>query len=147
MSKLSTNIVTESADFGLAREQGTSTHSGTRSYLPPEFHSNHDQKLVRNSDSDIFALGMTLMDLYSSGRFDKKRYFHIANGPSPEIEIPKYIETEDMRYHHEIYVLDRKMFSNFVKACLELNPQKRLKPDEALRHPYLRVSIKYIIEE
>ena len=149
-------IVFELTDFGLVNDIGDEIFSGTCGFIPPEvarFDAKNSRFIQqrnmapRGPKGDIFALGTTLMQLIKEGDFSyrdsKTNIFH-----SPYFEQYKNRPVSDI-------VQDQMMMSylalgkgpltqqqfetlkDFIVGCLEVDPEKRLGPDDALKHPFI----------
>ena len=135
--KLSINILTELTDFGVAMQSGEHSASGTLRFIPPEIHAEKRKEskaknVPRYPSSDIFALGMTLMDVYFSGHFEKDKYFTSKN--------PNQLLRQEVDGRHpEISIVQKAVFTSFVTRCLNPRPFDRITPKEALRHQFIRI--------
>jgi serine/threonine kinase 3 len=117
-------------DFGISSdlEPGAlrKTVIGTPYYLAPEVlkDQGYDYK------ADIWALGISAIEMAEkdppyADLHPMRVLFVLANNPSPKLTHEEHWSPE---------------FNSFVRACLELNPEKRPFAGDLLNHPFLRKS-------
>ena len=123
---LSVDVIAELIDFGVAVESGTTSESGTIGYRGPW--------CTRDSKSDMYALGITLMDIYTGFKFNRYTFMKSPKGPAEHIKkVLKYFRAPNFT-SRQIYV-----FYQFVLECIV--SKDGLIPQKALRLPFLNPAL------
>ena len=136
----------ELADFGLSvlSSQCRDDSRGTFGYIPPE-HVEWNEKYnqycdvrgpkIRDSSVDIFALGMTLMDILTRLQFDHRSYFQLLKREEGSFDLRSFI----MSALAQSSSLDKsETLIDFLSLCLDPNPETRMRPESALKHNFLQ---------
>lgn len=137
------------ADFGLVTKYGKVREGMSSKYAPPEivqYHSQSDRfrflkSVVTGPQADMVSLGMAILAICSSGRFDAFRDYHELV-PRFDLSVRHVVEeaitmSEDGR---ELKTSDPetfKQFVDFVSGLVHGDPKRRLPLKHALQHPFL----------
>ncbi|XP_032823435.1 dual specificity tyrosine-phosphorylation-regulated kinase 4-like isoform X1 [Petromyzon marinus] len=148
------------ADFGLSVRERRNffTHRGTKGYMAPEMYLN----LPVTCSVDMWSLGCIAAELATGSRlFTKKQIYHVGRIIQvlglPPMNIVTASKVKIIRFDDEggVYSNGRKTipgsdpldkllgienihFLHFVRRCLEWDPIRRLTPQQALDHQWIR---------
>uniref|UniRef100_A0A8C6MFI2 Protein kinase domain-containing protein n=1 Tax=Nothobranchius furzeri TaxID=105023 RepID=A0A8C6MFI2_NOTFU len=136
--------------FGSAHETGTSTNITkvqTVGYRAPEVHMG----LPFDESIDIWGLGCTLVFLYLAKHLFPEDEYSVMRLIVKCCGMPAKEAIQRGKHSHRFFVLrknvldleslaeqeDLKDFVNLVKRMIVLKPSDRIRPDEALKHPFI----------
>jgi len=89
---------------------------------------------------EFFQLMLAPMPEHMKKRAKKQRKFYNRFGnliPSAKSRIQSLHDEKGTSLPEALYSDDDPEFLDFVSRCLELEPEKRMSPEDALRHPWL----------
>ncbi|XP_045212574.1 dual specificity mitogen-activated protein kinase kinase 4-like isoform X2 [Mercenaria mercenaria] len=121
-------------DFGISGQLvdsiAKSRDAGCRPYMAPERIDPHHSSRGYDVRSDIWSLGITLMEL-ATGRFPYPKWnsvfdqlTQVVQGPAPQLN------PSEGRFSEE--------FLNFLSACLTKEERQRPKYNKLLEHPFIK---------
>ncbi|XP_060587662.1 dual specificity mitogen-activated protein kinase kinase 4-like isoform X2 [Ruditapes philippinarum] len=121
-------------DFGISGQLvdsiAKSRDAGCRPYMAPERIDPHHSSRGYDVRSDIWSLGITLMEL-ATGRFPYPKWnsvfdqlTQVVQGPAPQLN------PSEGRFSEE--------FLNFLGACLTKEERQRPKYNKLLEHPFIK---------
>ncbi|KAI9336092.1 kinase-like domain-containing protein [Obelidium mucronatum] len=121
------------ADFGVATQLTKTltkrqTFVGSPYWMAPEVITTHDQGTAYDSKADIWSLGISAIEMAECQppMYDMcpmRVLFMIANRDSPVLQ------------NEESW---SPAFVDFLRICLEKNPEQRLSAAELIKHPFIR---------
>lgn len=111
----------------MSREERRNTLSGTPYWMAPEIISNKNGKCPYDEKIDIWALGITCIELAEKDPplaelHPMRALMQIPMRESPSFKNPKKWSPE---------------FQDFIKQCLVKDPSKRASATDLLRHPFI----------
>ena len=126
---LDKHLVPKICDFGwsvkLKRNEVRNTFCGTYEYMAPEIFESDDY----NSSIDVWSMGILLYEMiHGYSPFKGKSAFKIFGN----------IIKSKIKYKKDC----PKGARRFINACLEIQPQDRLKSQELLKHPFIKKYLK-----
>lgn len=105
-----------------------------------ECRGNYPPKLLRRGNSDIISvhfnenftfIGQEISKI--SGSLEKR----LMDFKKPTRDLKSRLVGQHTRGMSDVEVKDLNLFVDFLDRCLALNPERRITPDEALKHPFL----------
>lgn len=117
-------------DFGLAIHPDSPSlteRCGTPGYIAPEIARNKEGKRIATAASDIFSLGAVFHEILTN-----RGLFPGTNSQDVLAQNKRCY----LNFNQEIY--DKVPFEalNLLKWMLDVDPERRVSAEEALRHPY-----------
>lgn len=143
------NLVFKLADFGLAVPRGEKVRHGTIGHFPPEIVTidetgnwrclPDDILPGRQPEADIYALGVTLMQILTRTQFNNDRgLFGYAIESRRDVErvVTDYLLGSFARFEYDStsfgYLID------FITSCIDPVKEYRLTIEDALKHDFLQ---------
>lgn len=102
------------------------TNTGTLQFKAPEMIS--EKTVQYNQTVDMWGAGVTLYQMLSST---------LPFYSSYEEESVKKIQNGEFDFEGERWKFIGNLAKDLIKQCLQIDPKKRLLPDEGLNHPWV----------